>query len=309
MTNCAYTSRMLQACRIAPMPPASSSSPPVGGMFGLYFSGADDIVTFADVMASDADRFKRFFHLMLEGGVYRRRARSKPASPPSPTAIKSWPSPSTPPSAPSPSRERADGTAAVPAADACRCCQRDPDRSRPAPLRRNGSTGAVQRDARLHPRRGQRATGLGGGLAEAQQWLERATLLLGLPLLALAALTRHDAGLEPAELGPVVLGLCVFFELARQLGWSEPYALGLLLASALLVIYAAVLQWPDRLPSGAGVAAGVLLLLMLPMPSGSAIGNPLAGAEPLLLAIASPLLALLLLRLPGSTGEQQPTAT
>ena len=39
-------------------------------MFGLYFSGADDIVTFADVMASDADRFKRFFHLMLEGGVY-----------------------------------------------------------------------------------------------------------------------------------------------------------------------------------------------------------------------------------------------
>ena len=41
-----------------------------GGMFGLYFSGADDIVTFDDVMASDADLFKRFFHLMLEGGVY-----------------------------------------------------------------------------------------------------------------------------------------------------------------------------------------------------------------------------------------------
>ena len=41
-----------------------------GGMFGLYFSGADDIVTFDDVMASDAERFKRFFHLMREGGVY-----------------------------------------------------------------------------------------------------------------------------------------------------------------------------------------------------------------------------------------------
>ena len=41
-----------------------------GGMFGLYFSGADDIVTFDDVMGSDADLFKRFFHLMLEGGVY-----------------------------------------------------------------------------------------------------------------------------------------------------------------------------------------------------------------------------------------------
>ena len=41
-----------------------------GGMFGLYFSGADAIVTFEDVMASDVERFKRFFHLMLDGGVY-----------------------------------------------------------------------------------------------------------------------------------------------------------------------------------------------------------------------------------------------
>ena len=41
-----------------------------GGMFGLYFSGADDIITFDDVMASDAERFKRFFHRMLDGGVY-----------------------------------------------------------------------------------------------------------------------------------------------------------------------------------------------------------------------------------------------
>ncbi|WCR42538.1 hypothetical protein OML25_11995 [Stutzerimonas stutzeri] len=153
------------------------------------------------------------------------------------------------------------------------------------------------------------ATGLAGGLAEAQQWLERASLLLGLPLLALAALTlaRRWAWSRP-NWGRVVLGLCVFFELARQLGWSEPYALGLLLASALLVIYAAVLQWPDRLPSGAGVTAGVLLLLMLPLPGSIAIGNPFAGAQPLLLAIASPLLAFLLLRLPGSAREQQLTA-
>ncbi|MHA6640372.1 hypothetical protein ACP6JA_17045 [Stutzerimonas frequens] len=152
------------------------------------------------------------------------------------------------------------------------------------------------------------ATGLAGGLAEAQQWLERASLLLGLPLLALVALTlaRRWAWSRP-NWGRVVLGLCVFFELARQLGWSEPYALGLLLASALLVIYAAVLQWPERLPSGAGVAAGVLLLMLL-LPSSMAIGNPFAGAEPLLLAIASPLLAVLLLRLPGSAREQQPTA-
>ncbi len=67
----AYTSRMLQGLQdradAAGIPFVTTQ---VGGMFGLYFSGADDIVTFADVMASDADRFKRFFHLMLEGGVY-----------------------------------------------------------------------------------------------------------------------------------------------------------------------------------------------------------------------------------------------
>jgi len=66
-----YTSRMLQGLQDR----ADAASIPfvttqVGGMFGLYFSGADDIVTFADVMASDAERFKQFFHLMLEGGVY-----------------------------------------------------------------------------------------------------------------------------------------------------------------------------------------------------------------------------------------------
>ena len=66
-----YTTRMLQGLQdradAAGIPFVTTQ---VGGMFGLYFSGADDIVTFADVMASDADRFKRFFHLMLEGGVY-----------------------------------------------------------------------------------------------------------------------------------------------------------------------------------------------------------------------------------------------
>ena len=42
----------------------------VGGMFGLYFTSTPQIVTFEDVMSSDTERFKRFFHLMLEGGVY-----------------------------------------------------------------------------------------------------------------------------------------------------------------------------------------------------------------------------------------------
>ncbi len=66
-----YTTRLLdglqQRADAAGIPFVTTQA---GGMFGLYFSGADDIVTFDDVMASDAERFKRFFHLMLEGGVY-----------------------------------------------------------------------------------------------------------------------------------------------------------------------------------------------------------------------------------------------
>jgi glutamate-1-semialdehyde 2,1-aminomutase len=66
-----YTARMLQGLQdradAAGIPFVTTQA---GGMFGLYFSGADDIVTFEDVMSSDAERFKRFFHLMLDGGVY-----------------------------------------------------------------------------------------------------------------------------------------------------------------------------------------------------------------------------------------------
>lgn len=42
----------------------------VGGMFGLFFSQERRITRFAQVMQSDQDRFRRFFHLMLEQGVY-----------------------------------------------------------------------------------------------------------------------------------------------------------------------------------------------------------------------------------------------
>ena len=66
-----YTSRMLQGLQdradAAGIPFVTTQ---VGGMFGLYFSGADSIVTFDDVMQSDAERFKQFFHAMLDGGVY-----------------------------------------------------------------------------------------------------------------------------------------------------------------------------------------------------------------------------------------------
>lgn len=42
----------------------------VGAMFGLFFSEEKSISRFSQVMACDQERFKRFFHAMLEHGVY-----------------------------------------------------------------------------------------------------------------------------------------------------------------------------------------------------------------------------------------------
>ncbi|MCG8909099.1 glutamate-1-semialdehyde 2,1-aminomutase [Pseudomonas sp. DP-17] len=67
-----YTTRMLQGLQdradAAGVPFVTTQAG--AAMFGLYFSGADDIITFEDVMGSDVERFKRFFHLMLDAGVY-----------------------------------------------------------------------------------------------------------------------------------------------------------------------------------------------------------------------------------------------
>lgn len=67
----AFTTRLLEGLQqradAAGIPFVTTQA---GGMFGLYFSDAKEIVTFQDVMTSDANRFKQFFHLMLEGGVY-----------------------------------------------------------------------------------------------------------------------------------------------------------------------------------------------------------------------------------------------
>jgi len=45
------------------------SAQSVGGMFGLYFA-ATPPTSYAEVMACDKDAFNRFFHAMLEAGVY-----------------------------------------------------------------------------------------------------------------------------------------------------------------------------------------------------------------------------------------------
>lgn len=140
---------------------------------------------------------------------------------------------------------------------------------------------------------------------EAERWLMQATLLLGLPLVGVVALTlgRKWTWSRPTW-GRIVIGLCAFFELARQLGWSAPYALTLGLLSALLVLYAGLLQWPARLQASAGVAGSALMLALLPW-TGLSIGpNPLGAYQQFWLALACPIIAWMLLNLPGNLREE-----
>ncbi len=41
-----------------------------GAMFGLFFTDQSRVSSFAEVMACDSDRFNRFFHAMLDQGIY-----------------------------------------------------------------------------------------------------------------------------------------------------------------------------------------------------------------------------------------------
>ncbi|MEL0630059.1 glutamate-1-semialdehyde 2,1-aminomutase [Psychromonas aquatilis] len=42
----------------------------VGGMYGLFFTDAAKVTNFKEVCECDTDKFKKFFHFMLEEGVY-----------------------------------------------------------------------------------------------------------------------------------------------------------------------------------------------------------------------------------------------
>jgi glutamate-1-semialdehyde 2,1-aminomutase len=42
----------------------------VGGMFGLFFADNEQVTNFAQVSKCDVERFKKFYHLMLDEGVY-----------------------------------------------------------------------------------------------------------------------------------------------------------------------------------------------------------------------------------------------
>ncbi|MCL2021037.1 MAG: glutamate-1-semialdehyde 2,1-aminomutase [Betaproteobacteria bacterium] len=56
-------------CQAAEKHNAPFSAQSIGGMFGLYFAPTPP-ASFAEVMASDAAAFNRFFHAMLEAGHY-----------------------------------------------------------------------------------------------------------------------------------------------------------------------------------------------------------------------------------------------
>jgi len=58
---------LLNAARLAGVPLSANQ---VCGMFGLFFTDKAPVRYFREVMACDVERFKRFFHGMLEEGIY-----------------------------------------------------------------------------------------------------------------------------------------------------------------------------------------------------------------------------------------------
>ena len=61
------TDGLRDAAEAAGVPMAFSR---VGGMFGLFFTDQLEVTSFREVMACDAASFRRFFHGMLEAGIY-----------------------------------------------------------------------------------------------------------------------------------------------------------------------------------------------------------------------------------------------
>ncbi|TNG00326.1 MAG: glutamate-1-semialdehyde-2,1-aminomutase [Gammaproteobacteria bacterium] len=61
------TSGIMNAARQAGVPMTENH---VGGMFGLFFSQDDNVSLYQQVVNGDQDRFRNFFHGMLDEGVY-----------------------------------------------------------------------------------------------------------------------------------------------------------------------------------------------------------------------------------------------
>lgn len=150
--------------------------------------------------------------------------------------------------------------------------------------------------------------GVNPSVQDAHQLLSQASALLGLPLVAAAALVLSCAWpLSRASWGRVLLGLCACFELARQAQLLEHYRLLLNIVSLALIVTAGWRQWPRRAPLLTSLACAGLFAL-----AGVAVGTqgwlgPVRKVDifHVLLSLAYPLLAGLLLQLPVSS--QRPT--
>ena len=62
-----FVSGMLAVAKDAEIPMTGVS---VGGMFGLFFTNEEKITNFDQVSACDGEKFKKFFHAMLDQGIY-----------------------------------------------------------------------------------------------------------------------------------------------------------------------------------------------------------------------------------------------
>jgi hypothetical protein len=150
--------------------------------------------------------------------------------------------------------------------------------------------------------------GVDPGWQAAYLWLSQAASFLALPLLGAAALAlgRGWTWSRP-NWGRILLGLCAFFELFRQMNLLDDYRLALSLTTLALVLYAGAVQWPRRAPLTAAIAVVALLAAGLAVGSEGYIG-PLRRIDLfyLLLTPAYPLLAWLLLALPGGGATENP---
>ncbi|WXL25043.1 hypothetical protein WG219_17305 [Ectopseudomonas mendocina] len=131
-------------------------------------------------------------------------------------------------------------------------------------------------------------------------WLTQASTFLGFPLLGASALSLSTGKLfSGATWGRLLLGLCAFFELFRQMNHLDDYRLAISLITLLMILYAGVSQWPQRLSALSAVLAATLFAI-----AGMAVGtHGLMGAVQridlfhILLSIAYPLLLWLMIGL------------
>lgn len=136
-------------------------------------------------------------------------------------------------------------------------------------------------------------------------WLTQASTYLGLPLMGCAALALSRSQVwSRANWGRIVLGLCTFFELARQLNQLDEYRLLLNLMTLALLLYAGFVQHPNKAPMlAAATAVGLFVIAGLAVGTHGYIGVVRrVDLFHLLLTPAYPLLAWLILKLPGHKG-------